>query len=93
MNAGMKDMLNVMSKLLNLGSLLKEVIAMATWNSAREIKRSAHGHLDRGAEADIAVLGVDEGEFGFVDSAGARHDGKQMIVAEMTLRAGKVMWT
>ena len=92
MNAGMKDMTNVMSKLLNLGSPLEEVIRMSTWNPAREIKRPALGSLDPGAEADVAVLRVERGNFGFVDSAGARKSGSQLIVCEMTLRAGKVVW-
>ncbi|HUQ94117.1 MAG TPA: amidohydrolase/deacetylase family metallohydrolase [Bryobacteraceae bacterium] len=92
MNAGMKDMTNVMSKILNLGSSLEEVVRMSTWNPAKEIKRPQLGNLDPGAEADIAVLRVQRGTFGFVDSAGARNSGSQMIVPEMTLRAGKVMW-
>ena len=92
MNAGMKDMLNVASKLLNLGSTLGEVIAMATWNPARQIRRPALGNLDIGAEADVAVLRLDRGKFGFVDSAGARYDGSQNLVCEMTLRAGRVVW-
>jgi dihydroorotase len=92
MNAGMKDMTNIMSKLLNLGSPLAEVIRMATWAPAQEIKRPLLGNLDVGADADIAVLRLDRGNFGFVDSAGARYPGSQLIVCEMTLRAGKVMW-
>jgi len=92
MNAGMKDMANVMSKLLNLGSPLAEVIRMSTWNPAKEIKRPALGSLDVGADADIAVLRLDRGDFGFVDSAGARKSGDRQIVCEMTLRAGKVVW-
>jgi dihydroorotase len=92
MNAGMKDMNNIMSKLLNLGSSLQDVIRMSTWNPAKEIKRPLLGNLDAGAEADIAVLRVDRGNFGFVDSAGARKSGNQSIVCEMTLRAGKVVW-
>jgi dihydroorotase len=92
MNAGMKDMTHIMSKLLNLGSPLEEVIRMSTWNPAKEIKRRELGSLDEGAVADIAVFRVDRGNFGFVDSAGARKSGSQLIVCEMTLRAGKVMW-
>ena len=92
MNAGMKDMTNVMSKLLNLGSPLAEVIRMSTWNPAKEIKRPLLGNLDPGAEADVTILRVERGNFGFVDSAGARKSGDQRIVCEMTLRAGKVVW-
>ena len=65
MNAGMKDMLNVMSKFLALGEPLKAVIAQSTWHPAREIKQDALGHLWPGAIADIAVLRLEKGRFGF----------------------------
>jgi dihydroorotase len=92
MNSGMKDMTNLMSKMLNLGSPLAEVIAMSTWNPAREIHQTQLGNLDPGAEADIAVLRLEQGNFGLVDSAGARKAANQLIVCEMTLKSGKVMW-
>jgi dihydroorotase len=92
MNGGMKNMNNVMSKLLNLGSPLREVIRMSTWNPAKEIRRPKLGNLDIGAEADLAVLKVNDGDFHFPDSAGATKSGKQSITCEMTVRAGKVVW-
>lgn len=92
MNAGMKDLPNVMSKVLNLGVPLPEVIAMATWNAARAIRRPELGHLDVGAEADVTVLRLDRGRFGFLDSAGARMAGTQLLVTEMTIRRGRVEW-
>lgn len=92
MNAGMKDMANTMSKILNLGAPLDRVIAMSTWNPARQIKRPDLGHLSVGAEADLAVLRVDTGKFGFIDSAGAASEGTRNIVAELTLRKGRVVW-
>jgi dihydroorotase len=92
MNGGMKDMANTMSKLLNLGSSVQDVIRMSTWNPAKEIRRPQLGNLDEGADADIAVLRLDRGKFGFVDSAGARRAGNQMLTCELTLRAGKVVW-
>ncbi len=65
MNAGMKDIVNVMSKFLNLGMPLPEVILKSSWNPAREIRREKFGHLTVGAPADIAVLRLDRGDFGF----------------------------
>ena len=91
-NAGMKDMINVMSKILNLGVPLDEVVAMSTWNPAREIQRPQLGHLDPGADADLTVLRLDRGNFGFVDSAGARNGGGRLLACEMTVRAWAVMW-
>ncbi|MCW5982815.1 MAG: amidohydrolase/deacetylase family metallohydrolase [Bryobacteraceae bacterium] len=92
MNAGMKDMLNVMSKVLNLGASLPDVIRMSTWSAAKSIRREQLGNLDPGADADITVLRLEKGTFGFLDSAGARRDGNQRLTAEITIRAGKVVW-
>jgi dihydroorotase len=92
MNAGMKDMLNVMSKFLNMGVPLDDIVARSTWNPAREIHHEELGHLSAGSPADIAVLRVLEGDFGFVDSAGLRMRGSRKLIAEMTLRAGRPVW-
>ena len=92
MNAGMKDMTNVMSKLLVLGASLDDVIKMSTWNPAREIKRPDLGNLDEGAEADITILKLEQGRFGYIDSAGASRTGDKKLTAELTIRAGQVMW-
>lgn len=92
MNSGFKDMPNLMSKMLSLGMPLEKVIRASTWNPALEIKRPELGNLDVGAEADVAVLRLDQGQFGFLDSAGARRDGTQRLVAEMTLRKGLPLW-
>jgi dihydroorotase len=90
MNGGMKNFNNVMSDILALGSPLSDVIRMSTWAPAQEIKRPQLGNLDVGADADIAVLRVENGAFGVLDSAGARMAGNQRIVTEMTLRKGTV---
>ena len=46
MNAGMKDMLQCMSKILALGSPLEDVVRMSTVNPARQIKKTQLGTLD-----------------------------------------------
>jgi dihydroorotase len=92
MNAGMKDMLNVMSKFLNMGVPLDDVIAMSTWRPARQIHHEELGHLTVGAPADVAVLRLVHGDFGFVDSARLRLKGNQKLIAEMTLRDGQIVW-
>jgi hypothetical protein len=65
---------------------------MATWNPAQEINRPQLGNLDAGSEADIAVLRLEDGRFGFADSAGARKSGTRRVLCEMTLRKGQVVW-
>src|SRR6266498_3850887 len=92
MNAGMKDMLNVMDKFLAMGMSVDEVILRSTWNPAREIKREELGHLAPGAVADVAVLRLEKGAFGFVDMHGARLRGTQKLTCELTLREGKVVY-
>jgi len=92
MNAGMKDMLNVMSKFLALGLSLDDVIVRSTWNPAREIHHEELGNLSVGAPADIAVLRLETGRFGFTDMYGARLDGTRKLVCEMTVRNGKVVY-
>ena len=92
MNGGMKDMINVMSKVLNLGVPIEEVVRMSTWNPARQIRRTELGHLGVGAGADVTVLRLDRGEFGFPDSAGAVRPGDRRLALEMTIRDGVVVW-
>jgi len=67
MNGGMKDMANVMSKLLNIGLSLQEVIAKSTWEPAKVINKKDLGNLSPGAPADVALFSVDTGKFGFID--------------------------
>jgi dihydroorotase len=92
MNAGMKDMLNVMDKFLAMGMSLDDVIVKSTWNPAKEIKHDELGNLSIGAPADIAVLRLEHGQFGFVDMNGARLNGTQRLDCELTLRDGRVVY-
>jgi dihydroorotase len=92
MNGSLKDILNVMSKFLNMGETMDQVIAQSTWNPAREIKMENLGNLSVGAPADIAVLRLKSGRFGFVDINGARMKGTQKLECELTVRDGLVVY-
>ena len=92
MDGGMKDMLNVMSKFLNMGMSLEKVVRHSTLHPARHIQRPDLGHLSEGAEADVAILRLVQGKFGFVDAYGARLSGTQKLEAELTVRGGRVVW-
>jgi dihydroorotase len=92
MNSGMKDMLNVMSKFLAMGMSLDDVIVRSTWNPAKEIHHEELGNLSEGAPADVAVLRLEKGHFGFTDMYGARMQGTSKLVCELTLRDGKVVY-
>ena len=92
MNAGMQDMVTTMSKCLAMGMPLNQVIGASTWRPAQVIHREELGHLTVGAVADIAALKVHDGEFMYADAFGGRFAGKQRLSAEVTLRAGRVVW-
>ena len=86
------DMVGVMSKTLNLGLPLEDVIRRSTLNPAREIRRPEFGHLSVGAGADIAVLELRKGSFGFWDCGRGKIIGTQKLEAMMTLRDGNIVW-
>jgi dihydroorotase len=92
MNSGMKDMLNVMDKFLALGMPLKDVIAASTWNPAKEIHREELGNLTVGSPADVSVLRLEKGKFGFTDYYGAKMKGREKLTCELTVRNGRVVY-
>lgn len=81
-----------MSKLMNMGMPLQEAVDRSTSIPAKSIGRSELGALSVGAEADIAVFELEQGEFGFVDSGRARMSGSTRLAPRMTIRAGEVVW-
>ena len=92
MNSGMKDMTNLLSKFLNMGLSFQDVILRATWKPAAVIKRPDLGNLSVGTVADVAVFSIRKGDFGFLDVRGKNMKGMQKIEAELTIRAGKIVW-
>ncbi len=85
-------MLTTMAKFLTLDMPLQEVVYRSTQAPAEVVRRPELGHLSVGAEADVAVLDVVEGDFGFVDSGLNRKQGTQRLACHLTLRAGEVVW-
>jgi dihydroorotase len=90
MNTSMKDQLSVMSKFMQMGMPLAEVIKASSWSAAKAIKREELGHLSEGAEADIAILNIRKGNFGFYDKTGYKVNGTEKFECEVTVRAGKI---
>ena len=81
-----------MSKFLNMGMTLQDVIMRSTANPAKQIQRPKLGTLGRGACADVAVFALREGEFGFVDSGLAGMRGQYRLECQMTIRKGEILW-
>ena len=64
----------------------------STWAAAHAVHRRELGNLVAGAPADVTVLRLEKGSFGYVDAAGARYAGDRRLVPELTIRAGRVVW-
>ncbi|HMJ70313.1 MAG TPA: amidohydrolase/deacetylase family metallohydrolase [Cyclobacteriaceae bacterium] len=92
MNGGMKDMLNVMSKLLNCGLTLNEVVTASTWKPAQIINKRELGNLGIGMPADVAILSLDQGRFGFIDTEGFKINGDKKLTCQATILNGAVVW-
>ena len=88
----MKDMLSVMSKFHLMGMDIPSLIRASTWAPAVAIKREELGHLSAGAEADVALLKMREGDFGFYDYTGHRLKGSRKFECEMTIRGGRIVY-
>jgi dihydroorotase len=79
----------VMSKFMQLGLSLEQVIAMATVNPAKIINRAPNiGTLRIGAPGDVAIMELVEGPVSFVDSRGNRREGKAYLKPVQTVVNG-----
>lgn len=87
----MFDMPTTLSKFLNLGMSLPDVIDRATARPARAIRRSDLATLKPGAPADVAVFDLEEGTYTFHDVFMSARSGKVRLVNRATIRAGKPM--
>jgi dihydroorotase len=86
---GMPYLTWVMSKFLNLGFSLEQVVTMTTVNSARAIGKLAKlGTLQVGAPGDATVLEVVDGAVEFVDTRNNKRAGKVHLRAVQTVAAG-----
>jgi dihydroorotase len=92
MNGAMKDELNVADKIMALGVPLKQVVAEMTSHPAHEIKHEELGNLSEGSIADVTVLRVENGNFGFTDMVNRRFDGKQKLLCELTIKDGRIVY-
>ncbi len=91
-NGAMKDQLNVLSIFLMMGMELPDLIKASTWTPAQVIKREELGNLSEGSVADVAVLSIRKGNFGFRDVSGNKQIGHQKLECELTMRAGRVVY-
>ena len=85
------DLLHTMSKLLNCGLSVPQVIAMASNRPALAIRRPDLGHLGVGAPADITVLRQVDSDYLFEDVVGVTRQGSSLFQPVAVYLAGKPM--
>ena len=84
------DLLTTLSKYLYLGYSLDEVIAFSTQRPASAIRMTdTIGSLRVGADADISIIRLLEGDFELTDAKGAARQGKQLLVPVETIKNGR----
>ena len=87
------DLLTTMSKLLHFGMSLDDLVARSTAAPAKILGyEGTVGTLKPGANADIAVLELRDGNFELTDSEGSTVTTKRRLLAQMTLRDGRVWY-
>lgn len=85
----MFDLPTTLSKFLNLGMELPDVIARATSRAAAAMHRPELGTLRPGSAADVALFRVEEGDYTFHDVQMAARKGTKLLVNTHTLLAGE----
>ncbi|MBC7223940.1 MAG: amidohydrolase/deacetylase family metallohydrolase [Anaerolineae bacterium] len=84
------DLVTTLSKFWNLGLSLEEVIGAATAGPARALRQEGNlGTLQEGAQGDVTLLAVEEGEFTFRDAVGQELVGRRRLVAKGMAVAGR----
>jgi dihydroorotase len=87
---GVIDLPNCMSKLLNYGMSISQVVACTTVNASRTFSVFRNrGTLKVGAPADVALLDLREGKFEYVDNFSNKITGNQKLFPNGTMLAGK----
>ncbi len=81
-----------MSKFLNIGMSLEQVVERTTVNAAKAIRRAELGTLAEGAPADVALIELQRGSFAYLDSGLAKLTGDKRLRCALTIRDGRVVW-
>ncbi len=82
----------VLSKFLNMGMNLEEVVSRVTVKPAEIIRHPELGNLAVGNPADIAVFKIIEEDVTFADSNGSRIEGECYLRPVMTVSGGTIVF-
>lgn len=87
----MFDLPTTLSKFLNLGLTLPQVIERATSKAAQAMLRPDLGSLKPGSLADVALFRIDEGDYTFYDVAMSPRKGTKLLVNTLTMIGGETL--
>jgi dihydroorotase len=86
------DLPTTMSKMLNLGMSLENIVQAVTRHPAKAVGCEKElGGLEVGTTADITVLEVESGEFSFQDCFGKELTGKKRLVPVLMIKDGEIL--
>lgn len=87
----MFDLPTTLSKFLNLGMSLSQVIERATSRPAAAMRRPDLGTLKPGSVADVALFQIEEGDYVFRDVRMNPRRGNQRLINTLTMVNGEVL--
>ena len=82
----------IMSKYLDFGMSLSEVLDTVTRVPARLVHRESLASMAPGTEADLVIFKVKEKEVPYSDRTGHTFTGHQVIVPQLTMKDGVIMY-
>ena len=84
------DLVTTMSKFLNLGMPIYDIIKSCTLNASSAINRPEIGKLEIGSVANISILKIEQGNFKFFDVTNQKLIGKEKIIAKGVVLNGEL---
>lgn len=87
------SLMNTMSKFLQLGFSLEEVVKAVTIRAANALRLTEQGNLRFGTIADLTIFKLIDNPQILVDSQGEELKSSQIIVPSVTFRRGKAVYT
>ncbi|WP_430509727.1 amidohydrolase/deacetylase family metallohydrolase [Gottfriedia solisilvae] len=86
------SLMTTMSKLLELGFSLEQIVRKVTKEAADVLHLTEQGTLQHGTRADITIFNIEETEANLIDSEGESIVCKRLLKPYMTIRKGKVVF-
>ena len=89
-NGPAHDLVTTMSKFLNLGMPLYDIIKSCSLNASKALNRPEIGNLKIGVATDISILKIQNGNFDFFDTMNSKLTGKEKIFSKGVVLNGKL---